>query len=1440
MKKITQLIIAVGVLFFLPAVNCAQINNSNYLHIDYNTQQKLNSVQHFFDTDSLTGFNEFLSHHNITLTEDLNWEKQLYVSYLKRRYINSKYNLRSLSQSNPIPQSPCTNVDFETGTIAGWTLEEGTNSNSLTHAGCCPNATALYSIVAPGFDPSVPVLATVPPGGGNWSLKIGDGATAGAMVVRAKQTFAVSAANSVFIYKFAVVLEDGSHSCTDQPYFSISFTDASNNSIPCGSYNVVQGGSGCSAGADPSFVVSGAYAYKDWTTRSFDLTNYIGQNVTVEFIAGDCTQGGHSGWAYVDCSCNPMTLNLNGNDIPVGQTTTNMCSTSTNTLCAPQGFTSYTWTGPGVTGNTNQCIQTNASGTYSVSMGMQGLSCVNPVLYSSFNLVPKPISNFTFSSTPCQNTFTVPFTNNCNLNGGPSITNYYWDFNNDGITDDSSPNPINTYSTSGTYSVQLMVSNGGCTDSITKVVTIIPGINSDFSVNNSCLNQLSTFTDLSLPTTGLASYVWNYGDGSAIGSGVSSNHLYTSSGIKNVTHTVTSIYGCQSIITKTVNIYPTPLVSLSSNTVCLGLPTVFVNNSTVTLPDYITHWQWDFENNGIVDDSIQSPIFTYTNSGVYLTVLTATTNNGCVNTSSISAIVNVVPTASFSPVNACINSNVQLNNTSYILLPSNIVSYDWNFDSGSNITNTNVSNPTSLSYSTSGTKNITLTVMANNTCTSSITQSVVVYPQPVANFSSTSVCQLLPTDFTNLSLNTTPIVSYGWDYTSNGTIDGNGIQSSYIYPSSGTYSASLYVTDIKGCKDTLTLPVEVWGHSVVDFISSNECYGSVTGFTNTTNTTLNSNVGIGTSYLWNFGDGTNTTSSVSPIHTYTLGGNVNSVYNVTLTTTSAHNCKDSVVKPVRVYSNPTAIFVSDSVCLGTASHLTDLSTGNGNPITNYSWDFLSDGTIDATGVATPNYVFPSYGNNVVSYTVTSTPTLGLLCRSVTNTISVWVNPNPVVDFTYVNRCINAQPTSFDGSNSTIGIGSNSLYTWSYGNGVVSASTSSSTSTYSYSNSGLYNVTLTVTSNKGCSKSLTKSVEVYPKPFVMVGNSSTCDGTAMTFTSITLPNSGNISNWYWDLDNVLSGIESLGQTTSYVFPTAGSHTLHLVTETNHGCRDTLTKRVYVNYNPTALFTVDDADGCSKHCVSFSDAGSSVINPSHITQWQWFLGDGTNVLHTTNMNIQHCYINTSSNQVAEFDIKLIVTTDSGCVNVNNKINYITVYPKPIANYNASPNPGNITTPLVYFTNQSIDYTKWWWSFGEGGYNTDSVNNNPTHFYNSVTAQTYGTHLIVMNQYGCRDTAYVLIDIRPEYSFYIPNAFTPSNTDGVNDTFKGMGIGISKYELWIYNRWGDMIFYSDDIAKGWDGKVEGKDKESKQDVYAWKVKIVDVLGEKHEYVGHVTLLN
>ena len=114
------------------------------------------------------------------------------------------------------------------------------------------------------------------------------------------------------------------------------------------------------------------------------------------------------------------------------------------------------------------------------------------------------------------------------------------------------------------------------------------------------------------------------------------------------------------------------------------------------------------------------------------------------------------------------------------------------------------------------------------------------------------------------------------------------------------------------------------------------------------------------------------------------------------------------------------------------------------------------------------------------------------------------------------------------------------------------------------------------------------------------------------------------------------------------------------------------------------------------------------------------------------------------------------------------------------------------------------------------------------------------MVENANGCRDTITHSVWIQGEYFIFTPNAFTPDNQDGNNDVFIPKGIGIENdFQMFIYDRWGNLIYETDDVDKPWDGRANGGRDIAPQDVYVWLVYVRDNLGKKHQYIGHVTLI-
>ncbi|HEY1646082.1 MAG TPA: T9SS type B sorting domain-containing protein, partial [Candidatus Saccharimonadales bacterium] len=185
---------------------------------------------------------------------------------------------------------------------------------------------------------------------------------------------------------------------------------------------------------------------------------------------------------------------------------------------------------------------------------------------------------------------------------------------------------------------------------------------------------------------------------------------------------------------------------------------------------------------------------------------------------------------------------------------------------------------------------------------------------------------------------------------------------------------------------------------------------------------------------------------------------------------------------------------------------------------------------------------------------------------------------------------------------------------------------------------------------------------------------------------------------------------------------------------------------------------------------------------------------------------------------------------------RVDMVTIYSPPKAAFTYSPQPASIETPRVQFINNSTDIygiAYQWWTFGD---ESDSTSNaiNPVHTYHDTG--TYCATLIVMNNGGCMDTVTNCLVIEPAFKLYIPSAFTP-NGDGRNEVFQAVGQYVKSFEMYVFDRWGMELFHSISINQGWDGTYKGGI--SQEDVYVYKIIVIDSEDNQHSYVGNVTLL-
>jgi len=179
--------------------------------------------------------------------------------------------------------------------------------------------------------------------------------------------------------------------------------------------------------------------------------------------------------------------------------------------------------------------------------------------------------------------------------------------------------------------------------------------------------------------------------------------------------------------------------------------------------------------------------------------------------------------------------------------------------------------------------------------------------------------------------------------------------------------------------------------------------------------------------------------------------------------------------------------------------------------------------------------------------------------------------------------------------------------------------------------------------------------------------------------------------------------------------------------------------------------------------------------------------------------------------------------------------------IAEFNFGPQPTSFMESQITFLNQSLNATNYSWTFTPGVEPSTSTDENPIIYFPDYVAGSYQACLTALNDNGCDSTVCKTIIIDPEFIIYAPNAFTPDG-DNVNDTWMPIlqGADPEEYEVFIFNRWGEIVWSSESLNTPWDGLDQGTGLIVKTDVYAWRIKAKDImLGEKHEFKGHVTVI-
>ena len=1247
---------------------------------------------------------------------------------------------------NTINAGPCTNIDFEDGTMNGWVRSTGV-TNPTT--GCCPTNNAGDQTIMTGGNDAHGGFPRVWPGGGGFSLRLGSTAVGG-RADRISQTFFVTPANANFTYRYAVVLNvgpAGNHNVNTQPRFTSEIIDTLGNQVPCTFYQV-------SAGSALGFTNSPVNSpndntpvvYRGWTDVLVDLTPNIGQNVTMRFTVYDCVPSGHYAYAYIDGLCTDFPLS-------VSDTT---CPNIPLQICAPLGFSTTVWNGPGVFNNPNRCINVTQPGTYTCTTVLIP-GCPGPTLTHTLNLLPNPIVSFTpVVSSGCSPQYT--FNGSLGISSG-SLTSFIWDFG-DGTSSSSSLNQTHVYASPGTYQVKLKAfSNRGCRDSLVVPVTIFPTPNLVFSPPSNCINTVIQFTNTSTVAPGsITGYTWNFGNG--VNSNlVNPTNSYTANGTYTITLTGISNQGCLASLSQTLGIFPPPIISFSANPLCDINGTSFSpSTSTAIVSGNLATYFWDFGDGGT--STAANPVHIYAAPGLYTVNFSAVSNHNCPAATSNTFLISPSPTVAFATtsVNACANNFTFTNNSA---IAAGSVSYTWNFGGG-NVSTSTVS-PLTYTFPGIGDYTVSLIGVSNMGCGDTMLHYISIYPYPVINFSVPASCEnaIFTVSTTAVSGSVT---SYLWDFGDplSGPSNTSTLQNpTHFYNTTNSFVITLNLISNLNCPSTTVTPIVVFPNPVASFTPNilNNCAPTLTFVNGSTVSTIGASSVV--SNLWNFGGFTTTSLSNPGTHTFPGNGS----YSVSLIATTNHNCSDTAITTILIHPNPQINFTLSPTCLNvpllfpSTASISPIPLANSS-ITAYVWDF---GDATFTNVAVPSAkTYTASGN----YTITFSATSNMGCvSSVSNSLAVY--PSPVSDFTTTSlNCFGG--LSLFTSTSSIPTGTIYGYNWDFGDGTFGSNPSTS---HTYSTTGNFPVTFSTTTNNECVTVVTKTITVHPLPVVSYTANGGCLNVVSLFAGTSTIAAGSVVSYTYNFGD---GNNSPNQTTSHTYSVFGTFTPTLFATSNQSCTSSGINTVVIHPLPNIAFSPPGA--CVNSAIQFTN--SSSVPLGSITSYSWDFADGTNssVIHPL-----HTYTFASI-----YNVTLTASTNQGCTRTTTS--NLAIYPYPTITItpvtSACTFDQVLFSPNISITGSNNPISGYTVSYGDGSpvFTSTVLNLSIPHVYNAFNTYTVTVSAI---SNGCSTSTIATVNVypRPFTNFVSSNYCFNDSVSFVNTSTIAATYSINSH-FWFFN--------------------------------------------------------
>lgn len=1012
--------------------------------------------------------------------------------------------------------------------------------------------------------------------------------------------------------------------------------------------------------------------------------------------------------------------------------------------------------------------------------------CSDTILITNYIYVKPPIARFTQTNNNCNNQLEVSF-----IDSSKAATTYFWNFG-DGATS-TLANPVHVYPAPGNYSVYLTVTNGDCSHSKNRIITVDNKVGIlKIAKPVLCKGEMVNIKVDSINTVFSAIYKWNIGVGNIITTVQPSINIhYDSIGLYPISVVIEYENGCTKSLSFNSGIKvfgPKAAFIVAAAPVCANS---FVNFSDASVSDGqhpIQQWSWNFGDTYVENYNTPIANHSYANSGNFSVMLVVKDALGCKDSVTIANAVKVSKSvAKFIEVDTLVCPNTPVQFTSQSI--GNNLTHLWNFGNG---TQSAVTNP-SVIFS-EGTYTIELKVVDAIGCADTLIKvnRIKVY-NPIAKFSmsdSFAVCPPLLVNLTNTSIHAG---NSSWSF-------GDGANAiltnpAHIFTYPGNYPVKLVVKNTGGCADSTTKQVVIKGPTgILSYQPILGCSPVLVGLQATTQNSIKN--------TWDFNDGVVTpTTTTSIAHTYTIGGN----YIPKLIVEDAIGCKvaisgkDSIkVKTIRAFAKvPTAV-----ICDSANVQFLD-STITNDVIKTYKWNFGNG--------------FTSTQKNPIQ----TFKTIGLFSIQLKVTTVVGCSDS----ITYLNKIkvVSSPKTILKGDsavckNGTILFSSERLnadtsavtWNWNFGNG--NTSTLQNPIAQAYGNAGTFNLIHQVKNSSGCITTTVKNILVHQLPNVNAG----LDTTICRNTSYTLKATGaNSYTWYGNTStlNCINCPSPIAKPlTTITYAVVGKNSFNCV------ATDSITVRVQ---QPLKL-NVQSGDTL---CLG----GTATIKATGTEQYSWYPSLYVDNANNGEVNIRPAKDTTITYRVVGKD-NFNCFADTASVKIKT-------FPIPKMQFDQNEFTVNAGYTVKLKTTSSKDITKWKWT-------PNRFIDNDKLAEPTITARESITYTCVASNEGncvTRDEVKVIV-VCNNGNIFVPNTFTP-NGDGNNDLFYPRGKGIYSIKNFrIFNRWGELVFersnfQANDANAGWDGTFKGQ--KLPTDAYVYSLEIMCDNSSSTPTKGSITLL-